>query len=77
MCFTQPKLEMIVSSPFAVGPRARDGLDLEVEAPSLLFVFLLGGGLAVKGAGGTQFGQALVLVRHDDLERENTVDFPY
>ena len=69
--FTQPKSEIVDNSPLAVSARARDGLDLEVETPPLFFfVFLLGGrGLAVEGAGGAQFGQALVLVRDGDLEK--------
>ena len=62
-------------SPLAVSARAGDGLDLEVEAPALfLIAVFLGGGLAVEGAGGAQLGQAFVLVRDGDLEREDMTD---
>ena len=75
--FTQPKSETVDNSPLAVSSRARDGLDLEVEAPPLFPVFLLDGDLAVEGTGGTQFGQALVLVSDGDLERQKTASLPF
>ena len=63
----------LAHSPFAVGARARYGLDLKPEAPPLFSPVILGARLAVEGAGGPQLGQALVLVVGGDLEEREYV----